>query len=209
MAPTQRFHPLRHADPHASPRGSSGWTGGNRVTEQLSGLLGVLGLTDLPFLTPVLGSSHTHTHTTPRASFRPLQKGPRWPPHQPSLFISCCGSALKSPPPQPSLPRSWDLAPSDSVPLALLPGGWQGTPRSPTPGGQRRAQLPLPTNPGLCRMEMGWMGLKETRVLTSSQKRPTAVGGQRGHGPVTPSRMGSRPTLGAAGQKSPRTVNSG
>lgn len=152
--------------------------------------------------------THTHTHHPPGQLPAP-PKGPRWPPHQPSLFISCCGSALKSPPPQPSLPRSWDLAPSDSVPLALLPGGWQGTPRSPTPGGQRRAQLPLPTNPGLCRMEMGWMGLKEARVLTSSQKRPTAVGGQRGHGPVTPSRMGSRPTLGAAGQKSPRTVNSG
>lgn len=51
------------------------------------------------------------------------------------------------------------------------------------------------------RQEEGW-------VLTSSQKSPTTVGGQRAHGPFTPSRMGSRPTLGAASRKSPRTVNS-
>lgn len=44
--------------------------------------------------------------TQPHARFQPLQKGPCWPPHQLSLFISCSGSALKSSLPEHSLARS-------------------------------------------------------------------------------------------------------
>lgn len=151
----------------------------------------------------------THTHTPPPGPASGPSKRPPLAAPPAQLVYKLLRERFEVPSSSALPPTVLGSGTSDSVPLALLPGGWQGTPRSPTPGGQRRAQLPLPTNPGLCRMEMGWMGLKEARVLTSSQKRPTAVGGQRGHGPVTPSRMGSRPTLGAAGQKSPRTVNSG
>ena len=72
--------------------------------------------------------------TQPGACFQPLQKGPCWPPHQLSLFISCSGSALKSSPPGPSLPQFLDLAPSDSVPFMPFSGGWSRTHAHQLPG---------------------------------------------------------------------------
>lgn len=156
--------------------------------------------------------------TQPHARFQPLQKGPCWPPHQLSLFISCSGSALKSSLPGPSLARSLGLAPSGSAPFMPFSGGWCGSHAHQLPGTAEGSVVcshtsrPLgsgdsvgqpeqgPELAGVLCLESGADLPGRGWLLTLSQKSPTTVGRQRAHGPFIPSRTGSKPTYSRCSQ---------
>lgn len=162
MAPTQHFHLHCHADPHASPRGNPGVAVSSVLSEKKASHRGEVGLAGVSRLLLPLSDPCPLLFTQPRARFQPLQKGPCWPPHQLSLFISCSGSALKSSPPGPSLARSLGLAPPGSAPFLPFSGGWWGS---------RVHQLP---------------GTAEGSVVCSHPRRPLGSGvwvGQPEQGP--------------------------
>lgn len=149
----------------------------------------------------------------------PSRKVPRWPPRQPSLFISCSGSTLKCPPgPLPYFLRS------DCF-VSVFSGGRQGPHPHHTPGTIPQASFP-PASVSLPGAEPGLSHL--SRALTSgvSPAFPPSPGGRRarldlnsgralsgshrcggrgrgGHSPFTLSRVGPRPTLGVAAGSHP------